>query len=92
MGGSSTQMVVPSGLPGLPNAVRPLTDSEFARFRQLIEREIGIHLSEAKRPLLLSRLGRRLRQLGIGTFGEYFDLIGADVHERGSMLDALCTN
>ena len=79
--------------PGPPHAVRPLNDSEFGRFRQIIEREIGIHLSEAKRPLIVSRLTRRLRQLHLSTFSDYLDLMAEDNgHERSVMLDAICTN
>jgi chemotaxis protein methyltransferase CheR len=77
--------------PSAPLAV-PLTDAEFTRCRQLIEREIGIHLSDAKRPLVLSRLMRRLRLLRISTFTEYLDAAARDPLERRAMLDAICTN
>lgn len=40
-----------------------LTGREFLKFSQLIESEVGIHLSEAKMPLLTARLGKRLRRL-----------------------------
>src|SRR5260370_42712024 len=74
--------------------VQPTTDAEFSKFRNLIEREIGIHLSDAKRPLLMSRLVRRLRLRGMTTFGEYFDYIdsGLDPEERTAMFDSICTN
>jgi chemotaxis protein methyltransferase CheR len=75
-----------------PFAVAPLTDGEFARCRQLVEREIGIHLSEAKRPLVVSRLMRRLRQLRLSTVAEYLEVVGRDPRERRTMLDAICTN
>ena len=74
-------------------AAAALSDSEFSKFQRVIEQEIGIHLSDAKRSLLQSRLGRRLRQLGIESYGDYFDLVmKGDAQERSLMFDAICTN
>ena len=70
----------------------PLTDAEFTRCRNIVEREIGIHLSEAKRPLVVSRLMRRLRHLHVSSFTEYLDLAARDPREQRAMLDAICTN
>lgn len=70
----------------------PLSDAEFTRCRHLVEREIGIHLSEAKRPLVVSRLMRRLRHLQMSTFTEYLDAAASDPREQRAMLDAICTN
>jgi chemotaxis protein methyltransferase CheR len=71
-----------------------LSDREFVLLRGLIEREAGIHLSSAKKALVVSRLSRRLRALGLHSFGAYFELVsspgGAD--ELVAMLDAISTN
>jgi chemotaxis protein methyltransferase CheR len=74
--------------------VDPLSEADFLRFQQLIEEETGIHLSDAKRPLLVARLAKRVRQLGMTTFGQYFDRVvsNADPHERVRMYDAISTN
>jgi chemotaxis protein methyltransferase CheR len=72
--------------------VRPLTDAEFRRFQALVYREAGIHLSPAKKALLVGRLMRRLRTLGLGSFGEYYDRVEADPDERVQAFDAICTN
>jgi chemotaxis protein methyltransferase CheR len=45
---------------------------EFDLFRRLIHSETGISLKESKRPLLISRLGHRLRTLGLESFSEYY--------------------
>ncbi len=70
-----------------------LTDEEFALFQTLIYREAGIHLSPMKKALLVSRLGKRLRELGLRSFGAYHRTVRED---RGGelvrMLDAICTN
>src|SRR5439155_21409477 len=91
-GGVTAAATQPDAQRASPYAVRPLTDSEFARCRQVVEREIGIHLSDAKRPLIVSRLMRRLRQLHLTTFTEYLDAAAGDSRERTVMLDAICTN
>jgi chemotaxis protein methyltransferase CheR len=70
-----------------------LTDEEFALFQTLIYREAGIHLSPMKKALLVSRLGKRLRELGLRSFAAYHRTVRED---RGGelvrMLDAICTN
>lgn len=69
-----------------------LTNAEFLKFSQLIEHEAGIHLSEAKMPLLMARLGKRLRRLELPTFSAYFDRVLVDTDERVAMFDAISTN
>ncbi|HEU4559295.1 MAG TPA: protein-glutamate O-methyltransferase CheR [Longimicrobium sp.] len=67
---------------------------EFARFRALIYREAGIHLADCKQALLVGRLSRRLRELGLRSFGAYWRLVadGGDPAERVRMLEAVCTH
>ena len=71
-----------------------LPDADFVRFRQLIESETGIHLSDAKRGLLVARLSRRVRALGMTSLREYFEHVerGGDPDERVRMFDAISTN
>lgn len=69
-----------------------LTDREFALFQRLIHRETGIFLPEAKKALVVARLSRRLRTLGLSSFGAYFDLVERDRNEHTVMLDCICTN
>jgi chemotaxis protein methyltransferase CheR len=72
---------------------RPLSDREFALFQRLIHRETGIFLPEAKKALVVARLSRRLRALGLTSFGEYFDVVEQDRDgEKTVMLDNICTN
>jgi chemotaxis protein methyltransferase CheR len=72
--------------------VRPLTDVEFRKFQAFVFRHAGIHLSAAKKALLVGRLSRRLRALGLESFGAYYELIERDVEERTQAVDAICTN
>ena len=70
-----------------------MTDAEFARFRLLIERETGIHVSDSKRALLVSRFGRQLRRLGLETYDQYYEVIvTGSTEERQTFVDAICTN
>ncbi|HWX40303.1 MAG TPA: protein-glutamate O-methyltransferase CheR [Blastocatellia bacterium] len=71
----------------------PISDLEFSLFQGLIQRHSGIFLSEAKKPMLVLRLARRLRALGMDSFRDYYDLVsGSDESERIAMLDCVCTN
>jgi chemotaxis protein methyltransferase CheR len=76
------------------SGLRPLTDREFRQFQALIYREAGIHLAECKQALLVGRLSRRVRELGLASFGAYYERVadGGDPGERVRMLDAICTH
>ena len=80
----------PAGRPVAAGA-RILTPREFRLFQALIQREAGIHLSEAKKVLVEGRLARRLRELGLD-FADYYGLVETDPHEKVRMLDCICTN
>ena len=71
-----------------------ITDREFALFQRLIHRLAGISLSDAKRVLLVGRLGRRLEHLGLTSYSEYYRLLasGDDPDEVQKMVDLLTTN
>ncbi len=52
--------------------IRPLNDREFKLFQSLIHKEAGIYLSEVKKALLVGRLSRRIRELGLDSFEAYY--------------------
>ncbi|MDA8127083.1 MAG: chemotaxis protein CheR [Betaproteobacteria bacterium] len=70
------------------------TPRDFDRIRALIYRQAGIALSESKREMVYSRLARRLRAKGIGSFAEYLDALenGRDGDEWEAFTNALTTN
>ena len=72
--------------------IRPLTHRDFRRFQKLIHDSSGIHLSEAKKALLIGRLTRRLRALNLRDFGGYLERVESSESERTVMLDCICTN
>lgn len=71
-----------------------ITDEEFRRFSALVYQESGITLSDSKKALLVSRLSRRLRELGLATFQSYYErVVGKnDKDEFTRMLDLISTN
>jgi len=69
-----------------------VTDADFLLFQRLIEKEVGIHLSPAKKPLLVGRLSRRLRELGLPTLRKYYKRVLADPDELTCMIDCISTN
>ena len=71
-----------------------LSDEEFERLRQFIYKLCGINLGPAKRELIIARLSKRMRDLGIETFTTYQNLVEQDRsgNELTYMLNAISTN
>lgn len=84
----------PSSAPAGPDpAIPPMTDLEYERFRTYIYEHSGIQLGPAKKELLAARLARRLRDLELSSYGEYFRrLVQGDKGEEISLFDAVSTN
>lgn len=90
----STLPLVP---PGTPTILTPfsITDDEFDRLRAFIRAHTGIALSEHKRALVCSRLGKRLRYHNLTGFSEYYTLLtqhDAGGSELVEMINAITTN
>jgi chemotaxis protein methyltransferase CheR len=71
-----------------------ISTEEFQRFRTLIYDESGISLNDQKQGLVASRLSKRVRQLGLTSFSEYYDRLIHDAsrEEFTQMLDLISTN
>lgn len=69
-------------------------EADFRRIAGLLYEQSGIALSETKAALVYSRLAKRLRALGLGTFSAYCDLVASPEGEAelSAMLNALTTN
>jgi len=79
------------GGPG-PFAIRP---SEYAALRATIFDLAGIALGDAKQALVVARLGRRLRALGLDSFTaycRYLETQDPEGVERQALLNAITTN
>jgi len=72
-----------------------MSDREFGKFSQFIESTCGIRMPDTKKLMLESRLQKRLKHLGIGTFREYYDYLVSKQgvrEELVSMIDVVTTN
>jgi len=69
-----------------------LNDSEFARFQQMIFSTAGISMTSAKKTLVAGRLAKRLKHHGLGSYGEYFQLLSRSREEVQVAVDLLTTN
>ncbi|MCB0218991.1 MAG: protein-glutamate O-methyltransferase CheR, partial [Chrysiogenetes bacterium] len=76
------------------DAPRPITEGEFRLLRDLIFSEVGINLAPHKKALVMARLAKRLRALGLRKYGEYYEYVKKD--ETGAeliqMIDLISTN
>ncbi|GAA0229582.1 protein-glutamate O-methyltransferase CheR [Cryptosporangium japonicum] len=75
------------------NRPKPITRAEFAEISDLLLRRTGIRLSSGKETLVMGRLDKRLRQLGLSSYREYLDLLTRpeepEIHQA---IDLLTTN
>src|SRR5271169_186320 len=69
-----------------------VTDADFALFQRLIEKRTGIFLAPIKKTLLIGRLARRLRELGLPNMHKYYKRVLADPAELTRMVDCISTN
>lgn len=71
-----------------------LQEKEFAQLRELIYRIAGISMSPAKKPLVTSRLAKRLKHYELASYGDYYQMITAadGKAELQMAVDLLTTN
>ena len=72
-----------------------MSDKEFNELRNLIFDSIGIEIREHKKHLLVNRLSKRLRQLGLQCFREYLNYLETSPNRHKEMIelvDAVTTN
>lgn len=71
-----------------------LSEREFSRIKERVYRVAGIALSDAKRTLVVSRLSKIVRALGLNSFDDYVDYLqsSATAAEEQDFVNALTTN
>ena len=71
-----------------------LTEDEFDRFRHFIYGTTGIRMADGKITLLSNRIRRRLRDLGVASFEDYYQQLTRDrlPGELEQFIDAVTTN
>ncbi|MGY9048243.1 hypothetical protein P775_08530 [Puniceibacterium antarcticum] len=70
------------------------TDADFAQIAHVAKTEFGLNLADSKKPLVYSRLAKRLRLRKLSTFQEYLALLSKanEEAEKTELLSALTTN
>lgn len=71
-----------------------ITDAEFAQFQRFIYDAAGITMADAKKALVIGRLGKRLALHELDSFGAYSKLLKSGLHpdEVQMAVDLLTTN
>jgi chemotaxis protein methyltransferase CheR len=72
-----------------------MSEKDFRRFRDFIYDQCGINLAPKKKMMLTGRLSKRLRNLGMSSFAEYFDYVTSSrgrSEELIRMINAVSTN
>ena len=71
-----------------------LSDKEFSHFQKMIYDIAGISMSPVKKPLVCSRLGKRVKYYSLGSYEDYFKLLtkNSEDGELQVAIDLLTTN
>jgi chemotaxis protein methyltransferase CheR len=73
--------------------IRTLSDAEFRFLSGFVQQHCGMTMGDHKRQLLQGRLQRRLRALGLDSFGDYCELLRRDPGgELDAFVSAVSTN
>ena len=74
--------------------VTSISEAEFGRISAFVKTVCGINLHTGKKELVKARLAKRIRELDLHSFDDYFDYVHADASgvELTVMLDRLSTN
>lgn len=72
----------------------PFSDADFRAIAELAQAEFGLNLAESKKPLVYSRLSKRLKARAVDSFPDYLSLLNRaeENDERLELISALTTN
>ncbi len=69
-----------------------VSHADFVTISAMLYDIAGIKLSDGKEGLVVSRLGKRMREVGVPTFTAYIERVRQDPAELREMIDRLTTN
>lgn len=74
--------------------ISSISDQEFGLFQRFFHEQIGLQLTNVKKPLLCGRLSKRLTALGLGSYRDYYNLLvsKAGSEERETAIDLITTH
>lgn len=67
-------------------------EQEVRTLCEIVRTHLGLKFGDEKVPLITSRLGKRLRELGVENYKQYLDIVTECSEEFALMLDLLTTN
>lgn len=72
----------------------PFSDSDFQALARLAKKQFGLNLAVSKKPLVYSRLSKRLKARNVSGFPEYLSLLEnpGEENEKFELISALTTN
>ncbi len=77
----------------MTNTPLKISDYEFDVLKDIMYKRTGVFLRETKKALVISRLRKRLLELGLSTFAEYISLLRAPGSPEGDIfVNAITTN
>ncbi len=62
-----------------------VSDEEFTQLRDFIYQQCGIYIAETRKYLVENRLGNRLKELNLKTFGDYYHFLRFDANRQGEL-------
>lgn len=76
------------------NGIIDITDKEFKLISKIVYDKFGINLTEKKKSLVVGRLNKFIKNLGLNSFSEYYDVIINDPTNESllSLIDRISTN
>ncbi len=69
-----------------------ISDADFEKVRTIVYQRIGLSLSDTKKPLVISRLGKHLKSLKIASFAEYLDYLYRTPQAYEEMISRITTH
>ncbi len=69
--------------------MQKLTDYEFELFKKLLLDFCGINIEESKKTLLINKLNKRIKDLGLSSYKKYYDLLKSDKKELLHFVDII---
>jgi len=74
------------------NTTPVLSEAEFREFQQMIFAVAGIHMPASKRTMVAGRLSKRLKDLALASYGDYWHFLRRNAAEKQTAVDLLTTN
>ncbi len=62
-----------------------VSDDEFTQLRDFIYQQCGIYIAETRKYLVENRLGNRLKELNLKSFGDYYHFLRFDANRQGEL-------